>query len=105
MATPVPGGVNLNDSVQRRAVERGYLNWFWAQHASELTRQVLLETGAEKEQDRYYAIERVLDLLCEEYRSQKKKHSVASTGFRVVRSKRPRFVACPNGAVQVRTTF
>lgn len=69
----VPGGVNLADSVQRRAVERGYLNWFWAQHASELTRQVLLETSAQSERDRYYAIERILELMCEEYKAQKRK--------------------------------
>lgn len=72
-APAVPGGVNVKDSVQRRAVEKGYLNWFWAQHASELARQILLESSARTESDRYYAIERVLELLCEEYRTQKRR--------------------------------
>jgi len=78
VTTPaVPGGINLKDSVQRRAVERGFLSWFWAQHASELTRQVLLEVHATREEDRYYAIERILDALCDEYKQQhtKKKKS------------------------------
>ncbi len=64
----IPFGINTQDSVQKTAVENNLREWFMVQSAVELTRRVILETDAQTEQDRYYALESILQAICNEHK-------------------------------------